>query len=211
MNILIISPHGDDEVLGCGGTIKKHTLNGDDVYLCIVTVPTLPKWDSKYIANRKNEISSSSKILGIKAHMELGYNTTELDNYSASDIIDNLVKVKNDTHPDIVYIPFYGDLHQDHRTLFNMCMIAFKDINKIISYETLSETELGINSFKPNLYVDIKSTMKYKLEAMKCYKSELKEYPHCRSIKGIENLAMKRGNEVGLEYAESFILIRETL
>jgi LmbE family N-acetylglucosaminyl deacetylase len=80
-----------------------------------------------------------------------------------------------------------------------------------LSYETLSETEWGqsIEPFIPNVYVDISETFVTKIEAMKAYESELKQYPHPRSLEIVEALAKKRGSEVGVKFAEAFMLIRE--
>ncbi len=84
MRILVIAPHPDDEVLGCGGTIKKHSNNGDEVYLCIVTKAYTPDWTQEFIDNKKKEISCANEVLGIKqtfffksANSEIRYNWPE--------------------------------------------------------------------------------------------------------------------------------------
>jgi LmbE family N-acetylglucosaminyl deacetylase len=215
MKILVIAPHPDDEVLGCGGTIAKHSENGDDVYLIIATKAYTPDWTEEFIKNREREIKESNKILGIKKTYFLNYPTVKLDTIPQKELNDSIVKIVNKIKPDIAYIPFKGDLNKDHRLLFEASLVALRPIHhkvkKILSYEILSETEWGqeIEVFKPNVYVDITKTFNKKIEAMKAYGSELREFPHPRSLKAMEALAIKRGSEIGVKYAESFYLIRE--
>jgi len=217
MNILVIAPHPDDEVLGCGGTIAKHTNNGDVVHLCIVTKGYYPDWSYEYLKNRPSEIEESTRILGIKKFHLLDFPTAKLDNIPQKDLNDSISEVINKVKPAVVYIPHRGDIHQDHRIIFHSALIAMRPnskhyVKKILSYETLSETEWGYpRNFQPTLYVDTSDTIDVKIEAMKAYASELKQYPHPRSIEIIEALAKKRGSEVGLKYAEAFEIIREII
>ena len=217
MNILVIAPHPDDEVLGCGGTIAKHANNGDVVHLCIVTKGYYPDWSHEYLKNRPSEIEESNRILGIKKFHLLDFPTAKLDNIPQKDLNDSISEVINKVKPAVVYIPHRGDIHQDHRIIFHSALIAMRPnskhyVKKILSYETLSETEWGYpRNFQPTLYVDISDTIDVKIEAMKAYASELKQYPHPRSIEIIEALAKKRGSEVGLKYAEAFEIIKEII
>ena len=138
-----------------------------------------------------------------------------MDTIPQKELNEAISKVVNEVNPDILYIPHKGDLNKDHRLVFESCLVATRPANhkieRILSYETLSETEWGqsIEPFTPNVYIDISDTIKTKIEAMKAYKSELKWYPHPRSLEIIEALAKKRGSEVGVKFAEAFMLIRE--
>jgi len=215
MKILVIAPHPDDEVLGCGGTIKRYSKKGDEVCLCIVTKAYTPDWSEEFIKNRPKEIEQASKILGIKKTYFLDYPTAKLDTISQKELNEAISKVINEVRSDILYIPHEGDLNKDHRLVFQSALVAIRPvkhkIKKVLSYETLSETEWGqlIKPFIPNVYVDISETFEKKREAMEAYKSELQKYPHPRSLDMIEALAKKRGSEAGLKFAEAFILIRE--
>jgi LmbE family N-acetylglucosaminyl deacetylase len=215
MKVLVIAPHPDDEVLGCGGTIARYTKRGDKVYLCIVTKAYTPDWSEEFLKNRSKEIGKANKALGIKKTYFLNYPTVKLDTVPQNELNDAISKVVKDGKPDILYIPHKGDLNKDHRLVFKSSLVATRPINhkvkRILSYETLSETEWGqsIEPFIPNVYVDISETLEKKIEAMKAYGSELKQYPHPRSLEVIEALAKKRGSEVGVKSAEAFILIRE--
>lgn len=215
MKILVIAPHPDDEVLGCGATIAKHSKKGDDVYLCIVTKPYTPDWSEEFIKNRPKEIERANEILGIKKTYFLSFLTVKLDTISQKELNEAISNVVSEVNPDILYIPHKGDLSKDHRLVFEASLVAVRPINykikKVLSYETLSETEWGvaIEPFVPNVYVDISETLDKKIESMKAYRSELKSLLHPRSLEVIEVLAKKRGSEVGLKFAEAFVLIRE--
>lgn len=215
--VLIIAPHPDDEVLGCGGTIARHTQEGQ-VYLCIVTGAYPPEWPGEEIRERKREVLRVNKILGIKKTFFLNLPTVKLDTLPQKDLNELITRVVEDVKPEIVYIPHRGDLNRDHRIVFDAAMVALRPRSnsapiKVLSYETLSETEWSAplieNSFSPNVYVDISATLEAKLKAMSEYRLELKEFPHPRSLEAITALARLRGSTIGVEAAEAFRLIRE--
>lgn len=211
--ILVIAPHPDDEVLGCGGTIKKNTKMGDEVYLCVVTSAYEPEWSNFFLKNRKKEIAQSNAILGIKKTYLLNMPTVRLDSISQKQLNDEISKIILEVSPEIVYIPFGGDLNKDHRLVNEASLVAVRPIQNnsiktVLMYEVLSETEWGIKTFAPNYYEDISSTFKVKIKSMTSYKSELRKFPHPRSLEGITMLAKKRGSEIGVNYAESFEVIR---
>lgn len=214
MRVLVIAPHPDDEVLGCGGTIPKHVYNGDEVYLCVVTIAYTPDWSEEFIRLMPKKIEKVRKILGIKKTYSLGFPTVKLDTFPQKELNDSFFKLINEVKPNILYIPHMGDLNKDHRLIFESSLVASRfnlNIKKILSYETLSSTEYGrlLAQFIPNVYVDVTKTFEEKMMAMRVYDSELKAYPHPRSEEIIKSLAKKRGSEVGFKLAEAFMLIRE--
>jgi LmbE family N-acetylglucosaminyl deacetylase len=215
--VLVIAPHPDDEVLGCGGMIAKYSKQEDKVYLCIVTKACTPDWSEEFIENRKKEVAKANKILGIKKTYFLDYHTVKLDTIPQKELNEAIYKVVKEVNPDILYIPHKGDLNKDHRLIFEASLVAARPVNhkvkRILSYETLSETEWGqsIEPFIPNVYIDISEIFEKKIEAMKAYESELKEYPHPRSLEIVGALAKKRGSEVGAKFAEAFMLVREII
>ncbi len=217
MKILVIAPHADDEVLGCGGTIINHVNFGDEVYLCEVTKPYTPDWTEEYIKNKSEELKRSCQILGIKEVFSLCLPTVKLDTVGQKKLNDMIAGVVLKVSPDVLYIPFYGDINKDHRIVSEACLVVARPrsdspIKKVFAYETLSETEWGqpfLPSFKPNVYVNISRTIEDKISAMAVYKTQIKKYPHPRSPEGVRILSQKRGMESGLEYAEAFMLLRE--
>jgi N-acetylglucosamine malate deacetylase 1 len=214
MKILVVAPHPDDEVIGCGGTIVKHAKSGNEVSLCFVTAAYTPDWSKSYIKNRKLEIQKACEVMGISSKFQLDLPTVKLDTVPQKELNDKLSKVVLEAKPDVCYIPSYSDLNKDHRLVFESSLVALRPLahrtKKILSYEVLSETEWGSfnRTFQPNVYVDVTKTFKDKILAMKAYASELKSGNHPRSLEIIESLARKRGSEIGCKYAEAFSLIR---
>jgi len=220
MTILVIAPHPDDEVLGCGGTIVKYSKQGNDVYLCVVTKAYTPDWSKEFLEERPKEIERANKILGIRKTYFLDFPTAKLDTIPQKELNDSILNIVKKIKPEIVCAPHEGDLSKEHRLIFEAVLVATRpkpgsSVKRLLSYETLSETEWGgaltEKLFIPNVYIDISETLKQKLEAMKAYKSELKKSPHPRSLGTIKALAKKRGSEAGLKFAEAFVLIREIL
>ncbi len=222
MRILVIAPHPDDEVLGCGGTIQKYINNGDEVFLCIVTKAYAPDWSDDFIANRGKEIKCAEGILGINGIVFLDLPTVKLDTIPQKKLNDLMSDCINDIGPEVVFVPFYGDINKDHKLVCEATLVAARPkpgslIKKVYCYEVLSETEWAKPAqkiedvFIPNYYEDISEFLDGKLKAMGCYKSELKDYPHPRSLEGIRILAQKRGTECGAMAAEAFMLIREVV
>lgn len=216
--VLVIAPHPDDEVLGCGGTIVKHMLGSDEVYLCIVTKAYPPEWSEDEIRQRKEEVLRANEILSIRKTHFLDFPTVKLDTIPQKELNEAITRVINEVQPEIVYIPHRGDVNKDHRLVFDAAMVAARPkpgslIEKVLSYETLSETEWAVpfveNAFIPNVYVDISETLEIKLRAISAYKTELKEFPHPRSLEAISTLAKRRGSTIGVAAAEAFMLIRE--
>src|SRR3990172_107585 len=144
MKVLVIAPHPDDEVLGCGGTIEKHTKEGDEVYLCIVTKAYTPDWSEEFIKNRPKEIQKANDVLGIKKTFFLDLPTAKLDTIAQKQLNELIHKCINEVRPEIMYIPYEHDLHRDHRLVFEAFTVALRpmsnpSVRKILSYETLSE------------------------------------------------------------------------
>lgn len=210
MKILVVAAHPDDEVLGLGGTILRHTSCGDDVYVCIVTKAYQPRWSKEYMAEKLKEQKIVDGMLGIKKRFNLGLQTARLNTLPHGEFNQMITDLVDEIGPDMVYTHCEDDLHLDHSLIFKAVKVATKPPKKIalLCYETLSETEWGSSVFSPNIWVDINRFLKRKIDAFKVYGSEVKTYPHPRSEKGIEVLAAKRGMESGLKAAECFKLIR---
>jgi LmbE family N-acetylglucosaminyl deacetylase len=216
MNALIIAPHSDDDILGCGGTIARHVKQGDIVYSCIVTMAYTPEWTEQQIQDRNDEIDVVAGILGIKEVFRLGLPTVKLDTIPQKTLNDLLFKVIQKVKPDVLYIPHKGDINKDHQLVFESSMVAVRPVTKVpsrvLSYEVLSSTEwYNQDAFNPNVYIDITDTLDIKIKAMEAYKHGLQQPPHPRSIKGITSLATLRGFTIGVEAAEAFSLVREII
>ena len=215
--VLIVAVHPDDETLGCGGTLLKHKANGDEIHWLICT--TIDEKHS-YYETREKELKEVANAYEFDSVHNLRLKTMQVDEYSMSDLIGRISKVVNEVQPNIIYLPFKGDVHSDHRKIFEAsysCTKSFRYpfIKKIYMIETLSETEFAPStkedSFIPNVFVDISEFMDKKLEIMKIFESEMAPHPFPRSETNLRALATVRGATAGCEYAESYVLLKEIL
>lgn len=215
--VLIIAPHPDDEVLGCGGTIKKMTSQNKEVWILIVSRGKKGMYPEERIRNVRKEALEAHKILGVTETRFFEYPAPELDLISVSELSIAISEVINEFKPDTVFLPHRGDIHHDHKAVFNASLVAARPIKDgivkgIYSYETLSETEWAApfsdDAFIPDFFVNISDVFPFKLDAIKCYKSQLREFPNPRSLKSIEALANLRGSTVGFNHVEAFMTIR---
>ncbi|ERJ29840.1 PIG-L deacetylase family protein [Campylobacter concisus] len=213
--VLVIAVHPDDETLGCGGTLLKHKASGDEVHWLICT--TIDKTNS-YYKTREDELKIVADAYKFNSVNNLRLKTMQVDEYGMSSLIDKISNVINTIKPNIIYLPFKGDVHSDHRKIFEAsysCTKSFRYpfIKKIYMMEILSETEFAPStkedSFIPNTFVDISAYFEKKIEIMKIFKSEISMHPFPRSERNLKSLATLRGATAGCEYAESFVLLKE--
>ncbi len=218
MKVLIIAPHPDDEVLGCGGVIAKYLAQGHEVYVGIVTKATEPIFTEEEDVMNKRHCLNAHKVLDVTGTFFLDLPAAMLESIPRYELNNSIGKLVRDIQPEEVYIPHRGDMHLDHKMVSDACMVALRprfdySVKRIYAYETLSETEWDVpnatNAFIPNVYVDITEYIQKKTDAMKEYKMQLCEYPNPRSIEAIKALAMFRGSTISRNYAEAFMLIRE--
>ena len=217
--VLVVAVHPDDETLGCGGTLLKHKANGDEIHWLIATdIAEFEGFDKSVVDERNAEIKEVEKLYSFDSVYKLGLSTTKVDEYHISELITKISSVVNEIKPNIIYLPFKGDVHSDHKYIFDAaysCTKSFRYpfVKKIYMMEALSETEFSLStkedSFVPNVFVNISDYIDKKIEAMKIYKSEIGEHPFPRSEKNIRALATYRGATSGCDCAESFILIKE--
>lgn len=222
-NILIVAPHCDDEILGCGGIMAKYIANGDKVYVAIVTNGHLgaPELFSKEGTEKvRSEALASHKLLGVTQTFFLDFPAVRLDAIPSYQLSNEISKVIKETKTEVLYIPHRGDIHKDHRITFEASLVAARPIynstvKKILAYETLSETEwaapFGDDAFIPTVFENIEGFIEKKLEAFACFATQIKEFPHSRSFKAIEVLSNMRGATVGKSNAEAFMLVREII
>jgi LmbE family N-acetylglucosaminyl deacetylase len=218
MRVLVIAPHMDDEVLGMGGTIARHVSEGDDIYVCFVAYRIYErKFDAEKNAVEIRCALKAKEVLGYKEAEFFDLPDERLD-ACIQDVLIPLEAYIDKIDPEIVYVCHRGDNHQDHKAVFQAAMVALRPsvtphVKRILCYEVPSSTEqsppFGDVAFLPNLYVDIEQYLIIKIEALHCYQTEKREFPHPRSDKGLEVLAMKRGSEIGFKAAEAFVIVRD--
>jgi N-acetylglucosamine malate deacetylase 1 len=217
MRVLIIAPHPDDEILGVGGTIARLVQEGADVTVATVTLAAPPHFPESYVRTGREEARKAHDMLGVTRSIYLDLPAVELDTYPHHKINEALIDVLRSLIPDRVFIPFGTDLHLDHQRIFESSLVACRPGSaftpkSILAYETLSETNWNApyvtNGFAPNYFVDISATLELKLAALECFQSQLRPFPHERSLETTRALAMLRGATVHRNAAEAFVTIR---
>lgn len=220
MRVLVIAPHPDDETLGCGGAILKHIAAGDSVSWVIVTKAHEPRWPAEVIARRERQIEQVSAAYGFANRYRLSFPAGRLDTVPLEDLMVAFNEIVADAKPDWIYTVHGGDVHSDHRAVFDATTSTVKSFNsaskgvtRLLSYETISSTDatppLPATVFLPNVYCDITPFLERKLEIMSLYEGEVHPYPLPRAPESIRALARFRGATVAAEYAEAFMLLRE--
>jgi LmbE family N-acetylglucosaminyl deacetylase len=196
---LIVAPHADDEILGCGGYVSQNS--NADIHVIVVANRTTDK-----IA----DIQTLEQSYGITYHL-LNYTDERLDSVCSSDLIKDIEKIYLQVKPDVVFIPFDGDISSDHAAVHKSARVAFRKIQacqplECLCYEVPSSTGQGHKAFFPNTYLSLrKIDVDTKWRMLKTYSSEVRNYPNPRSAIGIETYARFRGMECNREYSEAYI------
>lgn len=210
MKVLIIASHIDDEVLGCGGTIKKHVDLGDEVYVVFISTMHSKRFKEEIITLRKSHAQKAAEFLGIKEVFFADHPLIMLDTVPQLDIVTSLEKVIFHVHPEILYCHYEADINADHRCVYYASSVWCRPsktpfIKQILLYEIFGST---IN-FNPNYYVDISNYIEDKLAALSVYKTEIGV--QTRTLDTSRLVARYRGAEINAEYAEAFYLYRSII
>ena len=216
-----------------GGTIKKYTKNGDHVKILIMATGILARRSLNFTNSTEYKISKDSekkinlqikklqkqayaaaKVIGVDDIEFFNFPDNEMDLVSNLEITKKIENVSLKFKPSIVYTHSNADINIDHRSIYNATITATRpgknSVEKVISFEVPSSTEWNFPStFSPNIFIDISSELAFKLKSMSKYKDELNEFPHPRSLKGLEIIAKRWGTVSGYNAAEAFCLVRE--
>lgn len=218
--VMVIVAHPDDETLGCGGTIAKHALNDDDVYVLSLTSGVGSRRDRHPLDVAKEEkdriaaFSKAGDVLGVKNLNVLDYEDQEMDRVPFINIVRSIENYVRKIEPEIVFTHHAGDLNKDHRIVHQAVLTACRPlpgstVKEIYGFEVLSSTEWGEN-FTPTHYVDLTEDdlMIKKNNALACYAEEMRPAPHPRNYHASDCQAALRGYHVGVHHAEAFTTIR---
>jgi LmbE family N-acetylglucosaminyl deacetylase len=215
---LVVAPHPDDEILSCGGTIARLANDDCRVTVAIVTRGTPPQYSDELVSQIRAEVAASHRLIGVGETRFLDLPAAALDTVPAAGLNASLAALVEEVEPDTLFLPFVGDIHTDHQLTFLAAMVAARPRSttaprRIYVYETLSETNWyapGITpAFIPNVFIDISATLEKKLDAFRCYKSQVRDFPDERSIEAIRALATMRGASIYCRAAEAFMLVRQ--
>lgn len=221
--VLIIAAHPDDEVLGMGGTIAKLVKEGNVVDVLIVTDGSSSQYrDSDHLAEiieaKKKETRNCADVLGIRdiyygelPDMKLDTTPHIRINRVIEDVIDKV-------QPDSVFTHFWGDVNCDHQNVYKSTLVAVRPmlgqvVRELYCYRVPSSTEWTPNKadtmFMSNYFVDIQEFTEQKYNAFACYSTELRDYPHPRSVQYLRENDKVVGLRVGMFAAEEFVLLRK--
>ncbi len=220
--LLVIAPHADDEVLGCGGLISKVKSDGGRVYVLIFNVGSIEEYDNKkFTEKRKKETKDAMKYLKVDDYVTIFDSPNDnryLDAKPLHTLISNIeteTKVSiSKIKPTIVAIPTIKSHHQDHLHVHKACIAALRPLstpiaNIVISYEAPEHSRWSTSGvFEPNMYIDISKFLDKKIQSFYKYKSQVK--PGGRDKNTITNHAEYRGKEVGKKYCEAYFIHRFT-
>ena len=215
--VLVISAHSDDEVLGCGGTIARHTKSGDIVHLIFMTNGVGSRNVKIEVIEHRNRIAQeSADILGVSSIQQFDFPDNKMDTIALLDVVQAIEEVIDKLQPEIIYTHHIGDLNIDHQITHKAVVTVCRPqpgfcVKEIYAFEVLSSTEWqtpGLEVFCPNVYIDVTDYIDIKKQVLNVYSEEMRQPPHIRSIDNTLRLSALRGNSVGVDYAEAFELIR---
>jgi LmbE family N-acetylglucosaminyl deacetylase len=225
--VLVIAAHPDDEVLGCGGTIARHTDAGDQVQILIMAEGATSRQLQRNRVEASKELSAlveaaktAGSILGAAGVELLDLPDNRLDSLDRLDLIKRIEDRIGYYQPEVIYVHHAGDVNVDHRRLHEAVITACRPtpgqpVRRMLSYEVASSSEWqppgSAPAFTANWFVDISSQWHRKREALQAYASEMRAWPHARSFEALEHLAKWRGAQVGVEAAEAFFLLRQVI
>lgn len=223
-NILAIVAHPDDEVIGLGGSLRKHVKQGDCVKVLILGDGKSSR-ENRYRPIEDdikkmsyNETKNAMKKLGIFEFYKEYLPDNRFDTIALLDVVKVVSGYIKKIRPTIIYTHHPGDLNIDHQKTAEAVIIAtrpieYKSLKELRMFETLSSTEMSgaryTHVFIPNLFVNIENELDDKLKAMRCYASELREFPHPRSLKAIEYNAYVWGAKNNQTAVEPFYVFRK--
>jgi N-acetylglucosamine malate deacetylase 1 len=215
--VLIVAAHPDDEVLGCGGAIAKHANKGDKVHVVFMTNGVGSRdASSKEIQERKQSAKNAANILSISSTQQFNFPDNKMDMVALLDVVQLIEEVIDKLQPEIIYTHHPGDLNIDHQITHKAVMTACRPqpgfcVKEIYAFEVLSSTEWqtpGLKPFCPNIFIDVTDYINLKKQALGAYSKEMYQPPHSRSVDNALRLNTLRGNSVGVDYAEAFVLVR---
>ncbi len=218
--ILVVAAHPDDEVLGCGATLARHAAAGDRVYVVTLADGVGARGaDAGALARRREAATAAARALGCEAPVCLDFPDNRLDGVVLLELVKAVEAEVARVTPAIVYTHHGGDLNIDHaltsRAVLTACRpLPGSSVRALYGFETASSTEWSPATeaaFEPQRFVDVGGFLETKLEALACYREELREYPHPRSPEAVSALARWRGAQAGMVAAEAFTVLRQRL
>ena len=221
--VLVIAAHPDDEVLGMGGTIARLVKELIVVDVLIVTDGSSSQYrDSDHLTEiieaKKLETRNCADVLGVRDIYYSGLSDMKLDCTPHIDINKAIELVIDKVQPDTVFTHFWGDVNMDHQNVYKSTLVTVRPlmgqvVKELYCYRVPSSTEWTPNKadtmFMPNYFVDIEQYAEQKYKAFACYSTELRDYPHPRSVQYLRETDKVAGLRVGMQATEEFVMLRK--
>lgn len=223
--VLVIAAHPDDEILGCGGTIARHTREGDEVHVLIMAEGITSRDSERNREAREEELSAlrraareANQAIGVEQLTLDAFPDNRMDTVSRLDVTKRVERAIVGVQPEVVYTHHCGDVNIDHRRIHDAVVTSCRpmpgatEVRELMFFEVASSTEWqppgSAAPFVPNWFVEISDHLKTKLDALRIYESEMRPWPHARSIEAVTHQARWRGATIGVGAAEAFVLGR---
>lgn len=212
--VLVVAPHGLDEILGAGGTLARAAGEGVSLHLLVL----FGNGEGRD-AQRRRATEECAALVGLETVHYGGFPENRGDIAPLVDLVGAVERQISTCAPDTILTAHGGSLHIDHHRTARAVMTAARptpaaSVRTICSFEIQSSTEWGPPQempFTPTLFIDVTATLETKLAALSIYGDEMREPPHARSLASAEHLARTRGAAVGCDAAEAFMLLRQAI
>lgn len=223
MTVLVIAAHPDDEVLGCGATAARLASGGEAVHIVIVGEGATSRADTpagvaaEEVDQLAQAASRAGDAMGARSVTLLGLPDNRLDTLARLDVIQAVEELIERHRPEVVFTHHGGDLNVDHRRVFEAVAVATRPmeggtVREVLQFEVPSSTEWAFGAvtriFRPSVFYDVAESIDTKIEAMRCYESEMRPFPHPRSEENLRAAAAHWGAAAGVRAAEAFEPLR---
>ncbi|MDC1382746.1 PIG-L family deacetylase [Candidatus Puniceispirillum sp.] len=220
--ILVVVAHPDDEVLGCGGSIARWSVEGHLVHVLVLADGVAARFKNSEgfgdeLNKRKCCAEDAAETMGVKKLKMLQMPDNQMDTLPLLEVVKSIEREILSFEPSLVLTHHSGDVNIDHRVVHQAVLAACRplprrSVKELMFFEVLSSTEWNTPAsskvFSPNVFVDISDNLDTKCEALKRYDIECQNFPHPRSVDAVQHLARFRGTTIGVEAAEAFELGR---
>jgi LmbE family N-acetylglucosaminyl deacetylase len=224
MNVLCVVAHPDDELLGCGATIRRLRDEGHNIFTCVLCGPADARHDRPDLERLRRVAAEAAEIIGVNESVQYEFKNIQFNVVPHLDMVRAIEETIRRFRPDWVFTHHGGDLNIDHRVCYDATMSAVMlpqrmssdlpptQIKRVYLFEVLSSTDWAPPTepaFRPNSFFDVRGTFEAKLAALDAFEGALKPFPHSRSRENLRNLAGLRGAQIGIELAEAFTIVRD--
>lgn len=224
MNVLVVAAHPDDEVLGAAGTVARLTDEGHGASILILgegatsRAASRSEGPSAEVDALAEQSRAAAAVLGVDDVRHVGLPDNRFDRVDLLDVVKEVEAAIERVEPSLVLTQHGGDVNIDHQVAFKAVMAATRPVpgsgvESVLAFEVGSSTEWAFGAFapafSPTVFYDITATLDRKLEAMACYATEQRPFPHPRSPESLTAQARRWGSTIGVGAAEAFQLVRE--